>query len=267
RCHKAEHRQLTRGGSATAAPLNDEVVKDVRLGLEMLLAVIALVILLVSASIASMMLSHAANRQSEISLRLALGASRARLIRQLITESLLLALTGGAMGCIVAYWGLELIKQFGPASIPRLADAGIDTSVLAFTLTISILIGLGFGLEPALRAGRLEVGEELKAGGRTVTRQFGLRDILVVAQVTLPVVLLIGPGLFVRSMLHLENANPGFQAANVVTTRIALPGSKYSDGIGVRATTFWHEAIRNLEAIPGVERAAVTSELPLSGLN
>src|SRR5215831_341728 len=120
---QAEHAQFNRGWSATAAPLTGEVVKDVRTGLEMLLAAIGLVILLVSASIASMMLSHAASRQSEISLRLALGAGRPRLMRQLVTESLLLALTGGAMGSIVGYWGVELIKRFGPASIPRLADA------------------------------------------------------------------------------------------------------------------------------------------------
>src|SRR5207248_11414355 len=175
------------------------VVNDVRVGLEMLLGAIGLVILLVSASIASMMLSHAASRQSEISVRLALGASRARLMRQLITESLLLALTGGAIGCAVGYWGLELMKRFGPASIPRLAEAGIDTGVLAFTFTISVLMGLGFGLEPALRAGRLEIGEDLKAGGRTVTRHFGVRDVLVLSEVSVSVVLLIGAGLLVRS--------------------------------------------------------------------
>jgi predicted permease len=264
---QVEHSQFDRGWSATAAPLTDDVVKDVRDGLEMLLGAIGLVILLVSASIASMMLSHAASRKSEISMRLALGASRVRLMRQLITESLLLALTGGAIGCVVGYWGLELIKRFGPASIPRLADAGVDTGVLAFTFTTSVLMGLGFGLEPALRAGRLEIGESLKAGGRTVTRRFGMRDILVVSEVTVSVVLLIGAGLLVRSLIRLESVNPGFQANNVLSTRIALPGSKYSDGIGAKVTTFWHDAIRNIEAIPGVESAAVTSELPLSGLN
>src|SRR5262249_53328382 len=149
--------------SATAAPLTDEVVKDVRAGLEMLLGVIALVVLLVSASLAGMMLSHAASRRSEISVRLAMGASRARLIQQLLTESLIFALTGGALGCLLGYWGVELIKRFGPASIPRLADAGIDARVLAFTVIVSVLMGVACGLEPALRAGRGEIGEDLKS--------------------------------------------------------------------------------------------------------
>lgn len=262
-----EYSQFDRGWSATAAPLTDEVVKDFRAGLEMLLGAIGLVILLVSASVASMMLSSAVARQSEISVRLALGASRARLMRQLITESLLLALAGGAIGCVLGYWGMDLIKRYGPASIPRLAEAGMDTGVLLFTFTISVLTGLAFGIGPALRAGRLGVGDALKTGNRTATKQFGMRDILVVSEVAVSVVLLIGAGLLIRSLVHLEDVNPGFQAANILTTRIALPGAKYSDGVGAKVTTFWREAIRRVEAIPGVEGAAVTSELPLSGLN
>lgn len=262
-----ENAQFDRGWSATAAPLTEEVVKDVRPGLMLLLGAIGLVILLVSASIASMMLSHAASRQSEISVRVALGASRARVVRQLISESLLLALTGGGIGCAAAYWAVELIKRFGPASIPRLAEVSIDARALAFTLAVSVIVGLAFGLEPALRAGRLDIGESLKAGSRTVTRRLGLRDVLVVSEVAVSVVLLIGAGLLVRSLIRLENVNPGFQASNILTTRIALPGSKYSDGTGTKVTAFWREAIRRVESIPGVENAAVTSELPLSGLN
>jgi predicted permease len=262
-----DHSQFDRGWSVTAAPLTDEVVKDARPGLVMLIGAIGLVILLVSASIASMMLSHAASRQTESSVRIALGASRARVMRQLITESLLLALTGGAIGCAVACWGVEMIRRFGPASIPRLTDVSIDARALAFTLAVSVLTGIAFGLEPALRAGRAEIGEGLKSGNRTVTKRFGLRDVLVVSEVTVSVVLSIGAGLLVRSLVELENVNPGFQATNLLTTRIALPGSKYSDGTGTKVTAFWREAILRVEAIPGVESAAVTSELPLSGLN
>jgi len=199
--------------------------------------------------------------------RIALGASRARVVRQLITESLLLALTGGAIGCAVGFWGVEVIRRFGPANIPRLAEVGIDGRALAFTLAVSVLTGLAFGLEPALRAGRAEIGEGLKGGSRTVTKQFGLRDVLVVSEVTVSVVLLIGAGLLVHSLIRLANVNPGFQATNMLTTRIALPGSKYSDGTGTKVTAFWREAILRVAAIPGVESAAVTSELPLSGLN
>jgi putative ABC transport system permease protein len=262
-----EQPQFDRGWSVTAAPLTGEVVRDVRTGLEMLLGAIGLVILLVSASIASMMLSHAASRQSEMALRLALGASRARLIRQLMTECVLLAITGGALGCAVGYWSLELIKRFGPSTIPRLAEAAIDMNALGFALAVSVAIGLGFGLEPAFRAGRAAIGEYLKSGSRTATRQFGIRDILVVSEVALSAVLLTGAGLLVQSLIRLENVNPGFEPTNVLTTRIALPGSKYSDGIGVKVTNFWHNAIHNIESIPGVESAALTSELPLSGLN
>jgi len=262
-----EHAQFDRGWSATAVPLTDEVVKDAKPGLMMLLGAIGLVILLVSASIASMMLSHTTSRQAEISVRIALGASRARVVRQLITESLLLALTGGAIGCAVGFFGVEVIRRFGPANIPRLAEVGIDGRALAFTLAVSVLTGLAFGLEPALRAGRAEIGEGLKGGSRTVTKQFGLRDVLVVSEVTVSVVLLIGAGLLVHSLIRLANVNPGFQATNMLTTRIALPGSKYSDGTGTKVTAFWREAILRVAAIPGVESAAVTSELPLSGLN
>ena len=262
-----EHAEFDRGWWARGVSLSDEVVKDVRLGLVMLLAAIGLVILLVSASVASLMLSHAASRQAEISVRIALGASRSRIMRQLITESLLLALVGGMIGCGVGYCGVQLIKRFGPTSIPRLADASVDMRALAFTLAVSLIVGLAFGLEPALRAGRLDVGKALRAGGRTLTKRIGLRDVLVVSQVTISVVLLIGAGLLIRSLIRLENVNPGFQATNIITTRIALPGSKYSDGMGTKVTAFWHEAVRRIETIPGVESAAVTSELPLSGLN
>jgi putative ABC transport system permease protein len=262
-----EHSQFDRGWSATAAPLTEEVVRDVRASLMMLLGAIGLVVLLVSASVASLMLSHVTSRQGEISLRVALGASRYRVIRQLLTESLLLALAGGTIGCGIGYWGVELIKRFGPASIPRLADVAVDTRVLAFSLALSVLIALAFGLEPAFRASRLEVAEKLKEGGRSVTRRFGLRDALIVSEVAISVPLLIGAGLLIRSLIRLESVNPGFQAENILTTRIALPGSKYSDGTGTKLTAFWREAVQSIEAIPGVESAAVTSELPLSGLN
>jgi putative ABC transport system permease protein len=266
---RAEQSQFDRGWSVVAAPLTNDIVKDVRAGLLMLLGAIGLAILLVSASIASMMLSHAASRQTEISVRLALGATRGRLVRQLLTESLLLAAVGGAVGCAVGYAGLELVKNFGPQNIPRLAEVSIDFRAFAFGLAVSVLIGIGVGLEPALRAGRAEIGEKLKSGGRTATtRQLGLREILIVAQVAVSAVLLIGAGLLLRSLVGLESVNPGFQPSNLVTTRIALPGSKYGDGgIGIKVTTFWHEALGRIDDIPGVESAALTSELPLSGLN
>ena len=262
-----EHSQFDRGWSARTAPLTEEVVKDVRAGLLMLQGAIALVILLVSASVASLMLSHVTSRQAEISVRVALGASRYRVVRQFLTESLLLALTGGMIGCAVGYGEVQLIKSFGPASIPRLSDVAVDTRVLAFTLAVSVLVAFAFGLEPAFRAARLEVAQSLRQGGRGLTRRLGLRDVLIVSEVAVAVPLLIGAGLLIRSLVRLESVNPGFQPENILTTRIALPGSKYSDATGAKVAAFWREAVLRIEAIPGVESAAVTSELPLSGLN
>jgi predicted permease len=264
---REQYPQFDHAWSATAAPLTEEVVKDVKPGLVMLVGAMGLFILLVSVSIASLMLSYATSRRAEISVRIALGASRPRVMRQLFTESLTLALAGGTIGCVLGYWGLQLIKRFGPVNIPRLAEAAIDLRVLAFTLAVSVIVGLAFGLEPALRAGRSGLAENLKAGGRTLTKRMGLRDVLVVAEVAISVVLLIGAGLLIRSLFRLENVDPGFQTANVLTTRIALPGSKYSDGTGAKMTAFWRDAVKRIEAIPGVDCAALTSELPLSGLN
>jgi putative ABC transport system permease protein len=263
---RAAYPKFDHGWSATAAPLTNEVVRDVKPALLMLLAAVGLVVLLVSANVAGLMLAHTASRRAEISLRLSLGASRGRIIRQLMTESLTLAIVGGALGCAVGYWSVQLLKRFGPVGIPRLADVTVDVRVLAFTLMVTTIMGVLFGLEPAWRAGRANLSERMSGGGR-VTRTVGLRDVLVLAEVTISVVLVLGAGLVIRTLLRLENTNPGFQTTNILTTRLALPGAKYSDGTGDKLTTFWFTATERIETIPGVASAALTSELPLGGMN
>jgi putative ABC transport system permease protein len=263
----AEYPKFDRGWSAKAAPLTNEVVRDVKPALLMLLAALGLVVLLVSANVAGLMLAQAASRRAEISLRMALGASRGRVIRQLMTESLTLAFVGGALGCAVGYYSVQLLKRFGPVGIPRLGDVTVDVRVLAFTLIVTTIMGVLFGLEPAWRAGRVNLAERMSSGGRTVTRAVGLRDVLVLAEVTISVVLVRGAGLVIRTLLRLENTNPGFQTTGILTTRLALPPAKYNDDTGDKLTTFWYTATERIEAIPGVANAAITSELPLGGMN
>jgi putative ABC transport system permease protein len=263
-----DHPKFDQGWSVRAAPLTDEVVQDVRPALLMLLAAVALFISLVSVNVASLMLSHAASRQGEISIRASLGASRLRVGRQLITESLTLALVAAAAGAALATWGVHLIKGLGPSTIPRLSEVSVDVRALAFALAVSIGMGILFGLEPALRAGRPDIVQALSGGRRAVTRQGMLRGGLVISTVAISVVLLIAAGLMIRSLLRLQDVDPGFQTASVLTTRLALPGSKYGgDGTGAKLASFWRDAIQRMEDIPGVSAAAVTSELPLSGLN
>jgi putative ABC transport system permease protein len=264
---RAAYPKFNNGWSATAAPLTNEVVRDVKPALLMLLAAVGLVVLMVSATVAGLTLAQAASRRTEIALRLSLGASRGRVIRQLMTESLTLAVAGGALGCAVGYWSVQVLKQFGPVGIPRLAGVTVDVRVLAFTLIVTSIMGVLFGLEPAWRAGRVHLAESMSGGGRAVTRAIGLRDALVLAEVTISVVLVLGAGLVIRTLLRLEHTNPGFQTTNVLTTRLALPGPKYSDGTGDKLTTFWYTATERIEAIPGVASAALTSELPLGGMN
>src|SRR5262249_21732277 len=247
--------------------LTHEVVKDVKAALLMLIGAVGVVVLLVSANVASLMLSHTAGRRAELSIRMSLGASGARIARQLITESLILSLAGGALGCALGYLEIQFIKRFGPADIPRLAQANIDVRVLWFALILSVTIGVLFSLEPALRARRVKACLPAQEAGRTISRRINLREILVCAQVMLSVSLVVGAGLLIRSLLRLQSVNPGFGTTSVLTTRLALPGSKYSDGTGARLSGFWREAIDRVEALPGVSAAALTSELPLSGLN
>jgi putative ABC transport system permease protein len=253
--------------SSQVVSLLDQMVANLRPTLTVLMVAVGFVLLIACANVAHLLLARAAAREREIAIRNSLGASPGRVLRQLLTESVLLALLGGVLGVLLAVWGLKALTALHPANLPRLDEVHLDTRVLAFTAALSILTGLLFGLVPALRASRPNLTETLKEGGRSGAagrKHHRFHNILVTAEVAVAVVLLAGASLMIRSFQRLENVSPGFNSKNVLAVRIALPmrpGEK-PDG---RDGRFFHTLLEQLNAIAGVERAGLISELPLSG--
>jgi putative ABC transport system permease protein len=248
-------------------PLQTQIVGKVRRPLLILLGAVACVLLIACANIANLLLGRAAVRQREFAIRAALGATRLRVIRQLLTESVMLAGLGGALGLLLAFWGIRLLIAISPATLPRLQEVGIDGQVLGFTLLVSLLTGLVFGLVPALQASRLDLNASLKEGQRSAIgglRQ-QLRGLLVGTEVALALVLLTGAGLLLRSFWHLLEVNPGFKPDHVLAMDIALPGAKY--GKAEQQAAFFEQSLRRVESLPGVVSAAAGLNLPLSGSN
>jgi predicted permease len=244
-------------------PLQQTMVGDVKPALLVLLGAVGFVLLIACANIANLLLARAAARQKEIAIRTALGASRWRTVRQMLTESVLLALIGGGLGLALAYWGLDALLALTPTQLPMRQRIGIDAPVLLFTIGISVFTGLLFGALPALHAGATNLHDTLKEGGRsgaTHLRQ-GARSALVVAEIALAVVLLAGAGLMLKSFVRLQNVNPGFDVSNVLTMHVTLPRDKYSDLNQVR--NFYQQLLERVSALPGVEAAAITDNLPL----
>src|SRR5262245_33687493 len=202
-----------------------------------------------------------------MAIRSALGASRLRVIRQLMTESMLLGALGGALGLLLAFWGAQTLIAAGPATIPRLKEIGIDGQALGFTLLISLLTGVGFGLAPALQISRPDLNESLKEKGRGSSTGFRhrLRGLLVVSEVALALALLLGAGLLMRSFWRLLQINPGFEPAHTLAMDIALPGARYAQG--QQQAAFFQQTIQRIESLPGVVCAGTVSNLPLSGSN
>jgi predicted permease len=199
---------------------------------------------------------------------MALGATRGRIVRQLITESLILAFIGGGAGLLLALWGVESLIALSPANLPRLSGVGVDGWVLSFTLLISMMTGIIFGLAPALKASKPDLNDALKEGGRGSTEGFSgrrLRNLLVVSEMALALVLLISAGLLIRSFLRLQQVNAGFDPSNVLTAQVGLPESKYKEGVQVSA--FFEQTLERIAALPGVESAGGITVLPLSGNN
>lgn len=253
---------------ATIYPMHDLVIGGMRPALMILLGAVAMVLLIACANLTTMLLARAGAREREFAIRLALGAGRMQLVRQMLAESILLALIGGTAGVMLAIWGLDLLRSIGTQTVPRLAEVNLDLRVLLVTLGTAVGTGIIIGLIPALATGKPELTEALKEGGRGSTsgiRRNRLRNSLVVAEVALALVLLVGASLLMKSFVRLQNVHPGFEPKNVLTMEVSLPVLKYPRGKPV--ADFYAEVTRRVKALPGVEAAAFTSILPLSGTN
>src|SRR5215813_2268836 len=242
--------------------INDFIVGDVRLALWALLAAVTLVLLIAAANVANLLLVRAAARGKEISIRVALGASRRRIIQQLLTESLLLAIVGGAMGALFAKVGVALLIKLAPDNLPRLHQVGIDGKVLAWTALVSLATGVLFGLAPALQSSRINLNEALKEGGRT-TESLGKRrwrNLLVVSEMAMAVMLLIGAGLLIKSFWRLQQVDCGIDPTQVLTMQIPLRGARYRQEQPVR--DFNEQILKYVETLPGVKGVALSNGLP-----
>jgi putative ABC transport system permease protein len=250
---------------AVVTPLHEHVVGKIKPALLVLLGAVAFVLLIACANVANLLLARAAVRQKEIALRLALGASRSRLIRQFLTESVLLASLGGGVGLLLSLAGLNVLKGFIPPNISQAQNISIDGKVLIFTVLVSLVTGLIFGIAPALQAAHFNLNDTLKEGGRDSaagSRGNRIRGLLVISEVAVSFILLIGAGLLINSFLRLRNVDPGFRSEKVLTMRIVLPEVRYPDR-KARAP-FYDELIRRVEALPGVTSAAVVTDVPLT---
>jgi len=250
-------------------PLLEQVVGNVRRTLYLLLGAVGFVLLIACVNLANLQLSRAVAREKEIAVRTALGASRTRIVRQLLTESALLAFAGGALGVAVAFLALHWVRLLGPQSIPRINDIAIGWPALAFTFLVCIVSTILFGLAPALRASRLDVQTALQDTSRTSSgvsaiwgRGLNLRRSLVIAEIALCAMLLVGAGLLIRSFARVRDVNPGFNPRNVLTFELTMTGERYKDKNAVLAA--YRDLWRRLESLPGVTSAGAVTSLPLS---
>jgi putative ABC transport system permease protein len=249
-------------------PLKEQITGSIQTQLLIIFAAVGFVLLIACANVANLMLARAASRQKEMAIRTALGAASSRLARLLLTESVVLAVVGGVLGLLLAYWGTQLLVSASPTHIPRVKEIAVDLRVLGFTILLSFLTGILFGITPALQARRTDLNETLKEGGRSSSQGLGgyrMRKIFVVSQMALALVLLISAGLMIKSFLKLQQVDLGFNERNLLTMQVTLPRSKYNDG-QTRAA-FFQRAVDRIKALPGVEGAGAITNLPLSGAN
>ncbi|HWX40133.1 MAG TPA: ABC transporter permease [Blastocatellia bacterium] len=256
------------GRGARVVPLQENYGERIHDTLLILLAAVGFVLLIACANVANLLLARATVRQKEMAVRSALGADRIRLVRQVLTESVVLALIGGLLGVLLAYSGVSLLNDFIPNSVVARVDSfKVDGRVLAYTSLVSILTGLLFGVAPGLQSSRYDLVEVLKEGARGSTGFRGgrLRNLLVGLEVALAVMLLIGAGLMIRSSLQLQQFDRGFRSANILTGQVSLPKPKYPQN--QQLTQFYREALERLHSTPGLQSASIVNFLPLSGLS
>ena len=249
---------------ASVRPMAQEMVGDVRPALMVLLGAVGFVLLIACANVANLLLARSTSRQREMAIRAALGAGRSRVIRQLLTESALLAFTGGTLGLLLAQWGTQVILTMVPGGLPRMENIGIDGWVLAFTVFVSFITGIIFGMAPAIQVSRLDVQSTLKEGGRGSTAgPHRLRALLVVAEIAASLVLLIGAGLMLKTMAQLGRVDPGFDTHNLLTFSVSLSPANRSTPDKVRAA--YQQLTEQIRQLPGVQAAAVGDDVPLTG--
>jgi putative ABC transport system permease protein len=261
----AQYPDSNTGFGARVVALHEQIVGNLKTLLFILFGAVAAVLLIASANVANMLLARATRRQKEIAIRTALGAGRARLVRQLLTESLLLAVAGGILGLLIALWGIDLLVALSPADLPRIKEVRVDGRVLGFTLGVSLLTGIIFGLWPALQASKPNLNETLKEGGRGAGVGIGrqrVRSLLVVSEIALSLVLLVGAGLLIRSFLKLQAVSPGFNPRNVLAMQLDFSGPNYKTGAQVIA--FHSQLLERIKSLPGVESASTRTFVPIA---
>jgi putative ABC transport system permease protein len=253
------------GIGISLVPTQEQTVKEIRPALLVLLGAVAFMLLIACANIANLLLARAASRQKEIAIRTALGASRMRVLRLLLSESLMLSLTGGGLGLLLAVWGTEALMTLAPDNIPRLNEVGVDARVFGFTLTVSLVTGIIFGLIPGLQAAKPNLNEDLKEGtkgsmGSSAGKR--TRSVLVAMEVALSLVLLIGAGLMIKSFLRLQQTNLGFNPDKVLAMSLSLSRSRYPEDR--QQAAFYQQALERIQSLTGVQSAAATTSLPLT---
>ncbi|MBL8203167.1 MAG: ABC transporter permease [Blastocatellia bacterium] len=256
------------GVGVTLKPLHDYLTRDVKTPMYALLGAVALLLLIACANVANLLLARSATREKEIAIRAALGAGRGRIVRQLLAESVLLALIGGGLGLLVSYWMVDLLVSFSPDGTPRLSEVVVDRRVLGFSLGLSVLTGLLFGLAPAWQISRTDVHQSLRDSGKgTPSAQRGRRALgaMVVAETALALMLLVGAGLLMKSFVQLQRVDPGFNPNGVLTAVINLPRANYPERPKVIA--FYQQLLERVSALPGVQSAGAVSSLPMGGFN
>ncbi|MGH9940805.1 MAG: ABC transporter permease [Pyrinomonadaceae bacterium] len=264
---EAQYQEFNKNWGVNLVPVREQLAGQIRTPLLVLLGAVGFVLLIACANVANLLLARATARQREMAIRAALGAGRWRVVRQLLTESLLLALTGGGLGLLLAMWGVDTLVALSPPNLIGAHGVGVSLPVLGFTFAVSLLTGVLFGLIPALEASRFDLNESLKESGKSnmaSSRSGRARKVFVVAEVALALVLLVGAGLMIKSFMRLQAVEPGFDAENLLTMQLRLTPAKYREPN--RRIAFFREAVARIEALPGVRSVGTVSFLPIASL-